>query len=288
MLLRSLFLSVFMLGGAMSAFSADIAPPTPTRPAVDGLNGKISFGGLYSDVNGGRSDTYFYGDGSFSAPQGERFGLQIDGAIAANSNVTTGGAGAHVFWRDPSFGLAGGYGEIISSNSGGPVIYRFGGEAEAYFDRFSVEAFAGVQDAATIKPIFTGDLTLAFYPVDNMRLSAGVVRNFNETSGVIGLEYGFQGTGTTLPVVFANAEFGKDTTTVKAGLRFYFGGSNKSLIQRHREDDPRNRLQFGSVSNASSAINVAPTPLTPQQQCIADGGNWVESDNFCALPLGID
>jgi hypothetical protein len=262
----------------MSAFSADIAPSAPVKHAVDGLNGKISFGGLYSDINGASSDAYFYGDGSFSVPLGERFGMQVDGALASNGNTTSGGIGAHVFWRDPSIGLVGAYGEIVSSSGGSPEVYRFGGEVEAYFDRFSIEAFAGFQDAKTIEPVFTGDLTLAFYPVDNLRLSAGVVRNFDETSGVVGLEYAFQNGATALPVAFANAEFGEDTTTIKAGLRFYFGGNIKSLIQRHREDDPRNRIQFGSVGGGAT---VTPPPLTPEQQCDVDGGIWLSSDNIC-------
>ena len=250
MSIKTLFAAALLLGSTISAYAADPVAAPASKPAVDGFNGKLSFGGLYESANG--DNGYFYADSSFSMPLGERFGAQVDTALAINGDVTAGGVGAHVFWRDPSFGLFGGYGEIVYSSSGSPSVYRFGAEAEAYIDRFSVEAFAGVQDADTIKPVFTGDLTLAYYPVDDLRLSAGIVRNFDETFGVVGLEYGFQNSGTTQPVLFANAEFGEDTTTVKAGLRLYFGQSSKSLIQRHREDDPRSRIQFGGLAPVSS------------------------------------
>ena len=275
---RTFFATVLLAASTISVYAADPVAAPASKPAVDGFNGKLSLGGLYESANG--KNGYFYADSSFSIPLGQRFGAQVDTALAINGDVTAGGVGAHVFWRDPSLGLLGGYGEIVYSSSGSPSIYRFGAEAEAYFDRFSVEAFAGVQDAETIKPIFTGDLTLAFYPIDDLRLSAGVVRNFDETSGVIGLEYAFQNSGTTQPVIFANAEFGEDTTTVKAGLRLYFGQSSKSLIARQREDDPRNRIQFGSVQSAGSG---GTPPLTPEQKCLADGGFWVSSDNFCSF-----
>jgi hypothetical protein len=279
MSIKTFFATALLLGTTISVYAADAVVAPASKPAVDGFNGKLSFGGLYESTSG--NNGYFYADSSFSVPLGERFGAQVDTALAINGNVTAGGVGAHVFWRDPSYGLIGGYGEIVYSSSGSPSIYRFGAESEAYIDRFSIEAFAGVQDAKTIKPIFTGDLTLAFYPVDDLRLSASIVRNFDETSGVIGLEYGFQNGGTTQPVIFANAEFGEDTTTVKAGLRLYFGQSSKSLIQRHREDDPRNRIQFGGVQSAGSS---GTPPLTPEQQCDADGGFWLSGDNFCIFP----
>ena len=37
-------------------------------------------------------------------------------------------------------------------------------------------------------------------------------------------------------------------TSVMAGLSLYFGGEDKSLIRRHREDDPR--LHFFDIFNA--------------------------------------
>jgi hypothetical protein len=45
--------------------------------------------------------------------------------------------------------------------------------------------------------------------------------------------------------VFADAEIGEDDwNRVFVGLRFYFGGETKSLIRRHREDDPSGMLDM--------------------------------------------
>lgn len=85
-----------------------------TLPAVDGLNAKISgFGGAAK----GRG---FYGAaGSVLIPFGVRYGLQIDGLVESGDtsiqgDVVLAGTAAHLFWRDPSVGLLGLYGQIAS------------------------------------------------------------------------------------------------------------------------------------------------------------------------------
>ena len=46
-----------------------------------------------------------------------------------------------------------------------------------------------------------------------------------------------------------DGQLGEDGyTSVMAGLSLYFGGEDKSLIRRHREDDPR--LRFFNIFNA--------------------------------------
>ena len=54
-----------------------------------------------------------------------------------------------------------------------------------------------------------------------------------------GIEYQIGG----MPMsVYSKADYGDDDFfSILGGLRFYFGGDDKSLIRRHREDDPRNR-----------------------------------------------
>lgn len=42
--------------------------------------------------------------------------------------------------------------------------------------------------------------------------------------------------------LFGDAKFGDDTQDYRVGLKLYFGESGKSLIARHREDDPKERL----------------------------------------------
>ncbi len=214
------------------------------KPAVDGVNGKISAAWQYFGGAGGGSINLAYLDASLSVPVGQRFGVQLDAAALVRSGFWFGGVGAHAFWRDPDKGLAGVYGDVVGSTGlGATKVWRVGLEGEAYMGKVSVEAFAGIQGATNGAPtIFTGDLTAAFYPTENIRLSAGIARSFAITYGKAGLEVAIPRGSTVLPALFVDSEFNANFRAVRAGLRLYFGGSDKSLIRRHREDDPRIRI----------------------------------------------
>jgi len=74
---------------------------------------------------------------------------------------------------------------------------------------------------------------------DDFRVSVGgkIVDDFDALRA--GFEYQFGGMPMSL---YTNAEVGDDDfVTIVGGLKFYFGGEDKSLIRRHREDDPRNK-----------------------------------------------
>ncbi|RLQ88301.1 hypothetical protein [Notoacmeibacter ruber] len=253
------------LVAGVSAHAADLAIPevAPERfadlPAVDGFNGKISGGGYYYDVDNLGDSAGFYGDASFSAPLGERFGLQADAAILAGDGDAVYGGGLHGFTRDPSLYLAGIYGELVGSDSFDGALYKVGAEGEVYLNRFSVEAFAGVQGSTEGGDVyFNGDLTGAFYPVDNLRLSAGIATALEEVYGEAGAEFAYQTNSGFAPAVFVDSAFNEDFVSVRGGLRVYFGGKSKSLIERHRQDDPKIRIGNtldGFVALAASSDN---------------------------------
>ena len=89
---------------------------------------------------------------------------------------------------------------------------------------------------------------VALYATENLRLSVGASTVANFESANAGLEWFMGDTG--LPVSFTvDGELGEDGyTSIQAGLSLYFGGEDKSLIRRHREDDPR--LHFFDIFNA--------------------------------------
>lgn len=264
------------------AHGADVILETPmnperfeTLPAVDGFNGKVSGGAYYYDVDNLGDSAGFYGDVSFAAPLGDRFGVQADAAILAGDGDAVYGGALHAFTRDPSFYLAGIYGELVGSDSFDGALYKVGPEAELYLGRFSVEAFAGVQGSTEGGDVyFNGDLVGAFYPTDNLRLSAGVATAFEEVYGKAGAEFAYQTTSGFAPAVFVDSAFNDDFVSVRGGLRVYFGSKSKSLIERHRQDDPKNRIGDtldGFVAlGANEAGNIAEpividceeTPLT--------------------------
>jgi hypothetical protein len=64
--------------------------------------------------------------------------------------------------------------------------------------------------------------------------------------------------------LFVEAQFGEnDYATVFGGVKFYFGSDNKSLMRRHREDDPRNQIPeltgFGPTPGMMEKVPEGPT-----------------------------
>ena len=244
--------AVAAMGGAQAADfsekSVDFAAPG-TLPAVSAPNGKLSAFG------GGQDGGLFGVAGSLSVPLGFPYGLQIDGMVGSGKGAAFYGVGGHLFWRDPAKGLLGIYGSYVSWSADDTVavaspingvadltgadVGKFGVEGEAYLGRFSLEGLAAYQFGTNTG--FAGKATLAYYPVDTLRLDGGV--RYLDGVGAIGTA-GAEwqphiGSGFTL---FASGSFGDDYKQALGGVRFYFGDPNKSLIQRHRQDDPGNDL----------------------------------------------
>lgn len=258
------------------------------KPAVSGFNGKVSLGYTYfniSSVTPAQHIDIYDIEGSLSLPLGQRFGLQVDAAVlpmrANGASATFYGAGAHLFWRNPDFAMAGIYGEVSRIDPLNTTFYRVGAEGEVYLGNVSLEAFAGVQGASgTNQTLFTGDLTAAFYATEDLRFDASVIRNFDTTWGRVGVEYQADFNGVR-PTLYANASFGNGFQAYKAGVRFYFGADgNKSLMRRHREDDPRSRIDQGAVG----ALGLLSTPALPEacpQGTFDDGeGNCIPFNNL--------
>jgi len=213
-------------------------------PAVSGFNTKFSAeGGILEDQGGGLVQ------GSLTTPLGHAFGFQLDGALGTIDGDTMGGAGMHLFTRDPSSYLFGVYGSYHTWDS--IDVSRIAAEAELYRGRITLSGVAGWESidvpgtkgglAVVNKDddhVFT-ELDLSFYPKDNMRLTAGYHYENEKSLGVAEFEYLPQWKGMPMSI-FATGNFGdNDHTRVTGGIRFYFGADrNKSLIRRHREDDP--------------------------------------------------
>jgi hypothetical protein len=259
---------------ALGVFApADAQSPGPGAsggPAVSGFNTKFSGeGGLYDDEDAGLFQ------GSVTTPLGYSYGFQADGIVGGIDGETIGGGAIHLFTRDPSSYLVGIYGSYHSWDS--IDITRLAAEGELYMGRMMVSGLAGWEDVdvpgtrngliVTTRDDehFFTELDVSYYPVDNMRLAIGYHYESEESLGVAQFEYmpgwGMPGT------LFATGYFGEeDHSRITGGLRFYFGPEpNKSLIRRHREDDPKTY-----------------NPVFPQIMTTAPGGG----PNFCPTPGG--
>ena len=247
--------AAFLLSGTIAAgmfgsvsLAADIGT-TSALPAVSGPNGKIEVGGGWTDIDDLGDDEVFRGGAAFSFPVGDMFGIQVDlTALDAYGETAIGGAG-HFFTRDPNSYLLGVYGGYVDS---GPAnAWYVGPEAELYLDNISIDAVGGIMDISNGggSEFYTMG-KVALYASENLRLSVGASTVANFESANAGVEWFMGDTGLPLSLT-VNGQFGEDGyTSVMAGLSLYFGGEDKSLIRRHREDDPS--LHFFDLFGASA------------------------------------
>ncbi|MFI5023910.1 MAG: hypothetical protein ACHQRJ_19940, partial [Alphaproteobacteria bacterium] len=203
-------------------------------PAVSEPNAKLSIEG--GAANGNPTG---YVSGSGTVPLGDSFGAQLDAALGKSGGFLW-GVGGQGFWRDPAQGLLGGFGVHIRSN--GIDFNRFGGEGEAYLGPFTLEGAAGYQDGS-VKSGGFGRVKLSWYPIEDLKFTAGAEYNPVRPLGLGGVEY--QPGIEALPglAFFADGGVsGKGAEFGLLGIRYYFG-TTKSLIRRHREDDPPNTFE---------------------------------------------
>lgn len=167
-----------------------------------------------------------------------------------------------------------------------------GVEAEAYLDRWSIEAWGGVGGLNYDDPALA-DLTgvflladAAFYPTDDFRLLAGVSHLLGENGLHFGAEYLLRDQ-LSMPVSLT-ADVRVTQTgayAVMGGIKGYFGGddSGKSLIDRHRQDDPPNRALSLFTAAGGLLYATAPAPTDCSPTVGSPTGGFVPIDNFDCL-----
>ena len=253
-------------------------------PAVSGVNGKVevSGGGVSSPASG----AYRLG-GSIAVPLGDTFGFQGD--LSIQSYGALAGAGAvHLFTRDPDLYLAGITAGVVRSSTA--TLTALGAEGELYLGQLSFEAWAGVANldydalSAVDKSGFFAMADIGWYATDDLRLSIGASSVLGYEALNLGAEYQVTSFDTPFSLT-ADARFGENgNITAMAGLKFYFGGEQKSLIDRHRQDDPKDRgLDLFAAAGSqvtetgvpeSPARDPIPSDFTDQSSCEAAGFEW--------------
>ena len=268
-----------------AANSADLPVKAPLQPAgcaqaVDGINGKVSgFGGSYF------KDTIYGGAGSVSLPLGCEFGAQIDGSAASLDNRFLGTIAGHLFWRDPSKGLLGVYSSYTNwKQFGGVHANHIGPEGELYYGRWTLQGVAGVEFGNTasgvvgsfiqtyqVKTRFYDQVNLAYYVQDNWKVYAGHRYLVGKNALALGTEWGIPMSRGVMAALFAEGRIGEENFRgVWDGLRFYLGQKDKTLIRRHREDDPNDWGDGSTVVNGGSTTPV-PGHHHPPPPCVGDG-----------------
>lgn len=246
-----------LFGSVVQAADVD----TGCVPAVSGVNGKLEGSGGYFDNDDVSSDGRFLGVGTLSLPLGCMFGLQIDAAGGTLEDNGYGGVGGHLFMRDPSSYLLGVHAQYMDFD--GDDVFRIDAEAELYLDQLTLSGIIGYEDIeGSSTDNIIGGVEAAYYLTDDFKLSAGLRHFFDVSVGAVGLEYQPE----AMPgSVFVDAMFGEDDyVSVTGGLRFYFGGEQKSLKARHREDDPAHYFNWvNTLEQPAPVTTVTSTSQVP-------------------------
>jgi hypothetical protein len=279
--IRLLTVALLTTAGACSwqaAVAADlvldpgvIVDPNAQLPAVSGINGKwevdpglLTGGGLVR------------ASGSVSIPLGDRFGIQADamGTWTSPNGFIYSGA-LHAFTRDPERYLAGLTGGIVVSSQA--TLAVIGPEAELYLDRMSLEGWAGFASLNYVDPALldkTGVFAigdLAYYPQDDWRFVVGGSYVLGDLSVHGGTEYLFRGLGAPISAVADARYHANGSYTFTVGIKGYFGGNDdtKSLIDRHRQDDPPDRaIDLFTAAGSQLFDKPAATPVDLEQVCL--------------------
>ncbi len=257
------------------SFAADVT--VMDLPAVSAFNGKIEAGGGFVDLKNVSGTGLFSGGAAVSMPLGDKFGFQADVTVDRALHQTSVGGAAHLFTRDPSSYLLGAYGGV--ADVGSAKLAFIGGESELYMGNVSVEALGGYMN---VKPDGRGHqnkgfaiVDFGYYATDNFRLTLGASSVASFETAHAGFEYMLD----DMPFsITGDVRAGESSfVAAKIGGAFYFGGNeaNKSLIRRHREDDPAIRFRdiFGSggtggfikkKNGGAPPVVGTCTPETPQ------------------------
>jgi hypothetical protein len=241
----------------------------PYAPAVDGINGKID------GLGGSLGNHGIYGArGSISIPLGGQWGTQIDLAAGDFDRRFFGSIADHLFWRNPAQGLLGVYvSHTHWSQFGGVHVTQVAGEGEYYWQRWTLQAIAGVEfgnkasqtttttsitpqiginpgipgvrttttftEGYDVKTRFFDQINLKYYLTDNWDAYVGHRYLGGKHALALGTDYAVPLGGGVMASAFVEGRVGEDDFHgVWGGLRFYFGASDKPLIARHRQDDP--------------------------------------------------
>jgi hypothetical protein len=300
---------------ASAARAADISPlpyykaPVLPEPAVDGFNAK------WEALGGTLSHRSLYGSRmALSTPLADQWGLQVDGHFGSLDHRAFGTIAPHLFWRNPTQGLIGLYASHTHWDQfGGVHVTQVAGEGEAYIGRFTLQGIAGVefgnsvtsiaQSFASVPPAggvfgaagvattntflegfdvktrFFDQVNLKYYFTDNVAGYVGHRYLGGKNALAVGAEAALPFGKGVMTSAFVEARTGEGQFNgVWGGLKVYFGQKDKSLMRRHREDDPPFWDTLHSIVNNYHSSGSSTSTL------FCNGGQDLQPDGTCESP----
>lgn len=225
-------------------------------PAVNQTN--LKFTGLGGEVAG---ESAWSGVASLTSPIGQEWGLQIEGGVGGAESDTMVGAALHLFSRDPDSYLVGLFAAHTTESDLDIDVTKVGAEAEIYLQQITVLAKAGYQFSEDVSDTAFASVDVRWYATDNFTITAGSDVTRHNTIGRLEIEY--QPDIANMPGLALNVRGAigdNDYDSVMAGVTYYFG-TDASLKDRHRKQDPDSALfsLFQSVQAERDALVANPS-----------------------------
>lgn len=225
--------SLLAVAAAVACASSAVA----RDPAVSATNLKVTAVGGSTDGEGS-----WAGVAGLTAPLGPTWGVQGEAGIFGVDGDTAYGVAGHAFKRDPDSYLAGLFLAYASEDEFDLDATRIGAEAEFYLGQVTLLLKGGYQFSDIIDDTAFGEAELQWYTSDNFVLSGGVSFDENAALGHAGAEWLLAGADLPGLALRADVYVGdNDYDSVMGGITYYFG-TDASLKDRHRRQDPDSAL----------------------------------------------
>lgn len=229
----------FLAAALVAAAAGSVSPAIARDPAVSTLNIKATAQGGQVD-----DESAWLGTVALTAPLGNEWGVQGEAGAFGGDSGTTWGLAGHVFTRDPASYLLGAFGAYANNDRADIDAGRLGLEGEYYMETLTVIANTGYQFGdGLINDTWFGEVRVSWYATENFALSGGVAFDDEVAITEFGAEW-LVGGGSSLPGLALRADVlmgdnGYDSAM--AGIVYYWG-SDASLKDRHRKQDPESAL----------------------------------------------
>lgn len=210
--------------------------------------------------------------GTVSVPLSDKFGASFDALVGVGGDDPIYGGAGRLFVRDPEIGLIGVYGVGTHAKFDGTEynVFGFGAEGALYVDDFALEGAAGFTTGEKIDDGVVGVADVAYYPLDDLRVSVGGRYLNDEIYGAFGAEVLFDERGASL---FTSSIFGEqDRWQLLVGLRVDFSDDNSSLQERDRMGGSATDLPLELMSGSYWAVDAYEHPETVEDAVAADPG----------------
>lgn len=206
------------------------------------------------------SDSGLNFEGAYAIMLGGGFGFQVDGMQSSIGTTEFAGGGLQAFWQNDSpwlasLGLASVHGELVESQELSSGI-QF---QQSWYSIGAKVGYAQVAYDGTVPFIDDKDNSLLmeihadFYASDTLRASLGVEHRFDLVFAKAELEWLTPVDGLSL---YANCMVGENHYDhALVGLRYYFGGDNRSLKGRRETPRPMSSGVLYGMGNHGALYN---------------------------------